>query len=294
MDTLLDLVLLRSFVAIVDAGGFTVAAQTLGLSQSTVSQHLTKLEAATGAKLLARSTHGVATTPDGDAVLPFARRALEANARISQYLAHGRLRGRVRFGASEDFVFSALPNILAEFKTYHSLIDLELTVGLSADLYERYDAGQLDLILAKRRTSDQRGRVAFSDVLRWVGRPDILPEPQAPLPLVLYPPPSFTRARALAVLDGAGRAWRVACTSGSLSGLRAAAMAGLGVIPHSAQLLPPGLTALPPGTSLPDLGDVEFVVVCPDAGQCATQALAETILASTGRLRGRVTWRTPI
>lgn len=286
MDSLLDPVLLRSFVAVVETGGFSTAARQLGVSQSTVSQHMTRLEAQTGRKLLARDTHSVTTTPDGDAVLPFAKRALEANARIRQYFQAGALRGRVRFGASEDFVFSALPDMLAEFTARHPEVDLELTVGLSEALYERFDAGQLDLILAKRRDGDARGRRAWVDDLRWVGRPGMAPDLGAPLPLVLYPPPSMTRRRALAVLDANQRRWRVACTSESLSGLRAAAMAGLGIVPLAAQLIPPGLAELTP-SGLPTLGPVEFIVLgAKYGGRDAVTALADVLLASTGRLRG--------
>ncbi len=286
MDHLLDPVLLRSFVAVAEAGGFSAAARQLGISQSTISQHLAKLEAQTGRKLLARDTHSVATTPDGDAILPFAKRALEANARIGQYFTAGGVRGRIRFGASEDFVFSALPDMLAEFTARNAEVDLELTVGLSEVLYERFDAGQLDLILAKRREGDARGRRAWVDDLRWVGRPGMVPDPEAALPLVIYPPPSMTRQRALAVLDAVGRRWRVACTSGSLSGLRAAAMAGLGVVPLAAQLIPPGLAEVAPSAGLPTLGPVEFVLVGGGQGRDAVSALAELLLASTGRLRG--------
>ncbi|MGE4481172.1 LysR family transcriptional regulator [Acidocella sp.] len=286
MDALLDPSLLRSFVAVVEAGGFSAAARQLGVSQSTVSQHMARLEAQTGRRLLARDTHSVTTTPDGDAVLPFAKRALEANAGIRRYLQGGALRGRVRFGASEDFVFSALPEVLADFTARHAEVDLELTVGLSEVLYDRFDAGQLDLILAKRREGDMRGRRAWVDDLRWVGRLGVVPDAEAPLPLVIYPPPSMTRQRALAVLDGVGRRWRVACTSGSLSGLRAAAMAGLGVVPLAAQLIPPGLAELPP-CGLPTLGPVEFMVLGGSyGGRDAVTTLGDVLLASAGRLRG--------
>ncbi|OYV36168.1 MAG: LysR family transcriptional regulator [Acidocella sp. 20-61-6] len=285
MDPLLDPVLLRSFIAVVEAGGFSAAARQLGMSQSTISQHVAKLEAQTGRKLLARDTHTVAPTSDGDAVLPFARQALEANARIGQYFQGGALRGRIRLGASEDFVFSALPDMLAEFIDRNDEVDLELTVGLSEVLYERFDAGQIDLFLAKRREGDMRGRSAWVDELRWVGRPGMMPPPEGALPLVIYPPPSMTRQRALAVLDAAGRHWRVACTSRSLSGLRAAAMAGLGVVPLAAQFIPPGLAEVASAAGLPTLGKVEFVVVGGEHGRDAVSALAETLLASTGRLR---------
>src|SRR3974377_1920259 len=55
-------------------------------------------------------------------------------------------------------------------------------------------------------------------------------DPAQPLPLILYTPPSITRAMALEALERHGRAWRIVCTSGSLSGLRAAALAELGII----------------------------------------------------------------
>lgn len=286
MDPLFDPALLRSFVAVVEAGGFSAAARQLGVGQSTISQHMARLEAQTGRKLLARDTHSVTTTPDGDAILPFAKRALEANARIRQYFQGGALRGRIRFGASEDFVFSALPDMLAEFTARNAEVDLELTVGLSEVLYERFDAGQLDLILAKRREGDARGRRAWVDDLRWVGRPGMVPDAEAPVPLVIYPPPSMTRKRALAVLDANRRRWHVACTSGSLSGLRAAAMAGLGVVPLAAELIPPGLAELPP-CGLPTLGPVEFVLLGGTyGGRDAITALGDVLLAGRGRLRG--------
>ncbi len=82
---LIDPVLLRSLVAVADAKSFTLAAQQLGVSQSTISQHISRLEKKTDRRLLSRDTHSVALTPDGDAILPFARQALEANARIDGF-----------------------------------------------------------------------------------------------------------------------------------------------------------------------------------------------------------------
>lgn len=285
MAQLYDPVLLRSFVAVAETHSFTRSAQELGLSQSTVSQHIARLEKLTGRHLLARDTHLVTPTPYGDAILPLARQALAANARIDAFFSASDLRGHVRFGASEDFVSSALPGILAEFIATNSAVDIELTVGLSGQLYERYDSGDLDLIFVKRRDGDERGRIAWAEELAWVGRPGSRPDPDAPLPLVLYPPPSITRARALAALERAGRSWRVACTSGSLSGLRAAAIAGLGVTAHSAHLIPQGLAPIAPSAHLPRLGTIEFVLIGPGGRHEAAHTLAATILANTGRIR---------
>jgi hypothetical protein len=61
-----DTVLLRSFVAVVQEGGFTHAAARLNLTQSAVSAHLRRLEKQTGCDLLARTTRSVTLTADGE------------------------------------------------------------------------------------------------------------------------------------------------------------------------------------------------------------------------------------
>ena len=220
---------LRSFVTVAETKSFTLAAQRLGLQQSTVSQHIKRLEEALRRNLLARDTHAVAPTMDGDALIDFARQVLEANERLTRFFTGSELRGRVRFGASEDFVMSGLEGVLIEFARRYASVDLELTVGLSGILYQRFDAGDLDVIFVKRRAGDARGQTAWRERLVWIGRPGIRPDPQLALPLVLYPPPSVSRALALDALERARRPWRIACTTGSLSGLYAAARAGLGV-----------------------------------------------------------------
>ena len=98
-----------------------------------------------------------------------------------------------------------------------------------------------------------------------------------------------------------GRPWRIVCSSGSLSGLRAAALAGLGVTVHARGLLPDGLVEMPAAYRLPDLGDVDFVVLGShasrtragsrtgggDPGEWRTAAAADPLscrLPPTGRL----------
>jgi DNA-binding transcriptional LysR family regulator len=108
------------------------------------------------------------------------------------------------------------------------------------------------------------------------------------LPLILYTPPSITRTAALETLERAGRPWRVVCTSGSLSGLRAAALAGLGVTVHARGLMPEGLVEMPAAYRLPDLGDAEFIVLGAARQERGPAAeLAAAILANGGRLQRR-------
>ncbi|MCB5182949.1 LysR family transcriptional regulator [Streptomyces antimicrobicus] len=281
-----DPVQLRTFLTVAQTLSFTQAAGRLGVRQSTVSQHVRRLEEATGRALFVRDTHSVELTEDGEALLGFARTILRAHERAAAFFTGARPRGRLRFGASEDFVLTRLPEVLESFRHRHPEVDLELSVELSGTLHERLDAGRLDLVLAKRRgPGDERGRLVWRDRMVWIGAEGLRVDPERPVPLIVFPPPGITRARALQVLEGEGRAWRVACTSGSLSGLIAAARAGLGVMAHTRGLIPPGLVRV---AGLPDLGAVEFALL---QGRSATgevaaaaEALAAEILSAGDHL----------
>ncbi|MGW6527505.1 LysR substrate-binding domain-containing protein [Streptomyces venezuelae] len=278
---------LRTFLAVAQTLSFTRAARRLGLRQSTVSQHVRRLEDVTGRQLFTRDTHSVELTEDGEAMLGFARRILAAHEQAAAFFAGKRLGGRLRFGASEDFVLTRLTDILETFRHDHPDVDLELTVELSGTLHKQLDAGKLDLVLAKRRPEDPRGELVWQDDLVWIGAERLRLDPERPVPLIVYPPPGITRALAFEALERRGRSWRVACTSGSLNGLVAAARAGLGVMAHSRGLIPPGLVRVPDRAGLPELGPVDFVLLHGErraSAQDAADALAAAVLAGGDRL----------
>lgn len=280
---MLDLVQLRSFVTVQQMGSFTFAAERLGLGQSTVSQHISKLEAAIGRRLLARDTHKVVLTPDGEALLGHARTLLSIEGQVQALFTAQRLRGTLRLGVSEDLVASRLPLVLEDFVRSHPSVDLELTVALSGVLYEMQDNGELDLVLAKRRLGDSRGRLVYREPLVWLARDPEHVLSLAALPLIAFPPPSVTRSIALEALERHRMPWRIVCTCGSLSGLTAAARAGMGVLVQPQSMSPSGLKEI---GRLPQLEDVEFVLI-PSRGadRALVSALSEDILTKVRGLR---------
>jgi DNA-binding transcriptional LysR family regulator len=252
--------LLTSFVTVANSRSFTEAARRLGLGQPTVSQHVRRLEGMTGRRLFERDTHSVSLTEDGQAMLIFAQTILDTQERARRFFAGSELRGRLRFGSSEDFVLSRMPAILRNFTRRHPEVDLELTIALSGELNEMLNAGELDLALTKRRLGEESGDFVAREKLVWIGTEITDFSERATLPLVMYPPPSITRSAAIEALDAAGIPWRIVCTCGGLVGLRAATMAGFGVMVQPLSLIPPGLVALPPSPNLPALEDIEFVL----------------------------------
>lgn len=269
---------LRSFVMVASLKSFTLASSRLGLQQSTISQHIRKLEEAVGRKLFMRDTHSVSLTGDGDAMVEFARNVLEATGRMERFFSTKVERSRLHLGISEDFAVSGLADVLSMFQQQEPYVDLELTVGLSGFLYQRFDAGELDVIFVKRRPGDKRGDTAWRDDLVWIGKPGLHLEQDAPVPLVAYAPPSITRSLAIESLENANRSWRVSCSSGSLNGLHAALLAGLGVAAHSNDLIPRGLVPVMSAAGLPRLPTVEFVAIGPGKGNRVALKMLEMLL----------------
>jgi DNA-binding transcriptional LysR family regulator len=101
--TLFHPLLLRSFLAVADSGSFTRAARQLALQQSTVSQHVARLEEQVGATLLDRTRARIGLSERGRAIEQIAREILAGYQRLEHRLTGPELMGRIRLGSPEEF-----------------------------------------------------------------------------------------------------------------------------------------------------------------------------------------------
>jgi DNA-binding transcriptional LysR family regulator len=224
-----DLELLRTFVAVLDAGGFTAAARTLDATQSAVSMQMRRLEAQVGAPLVRRLGRGVEATAEGERLQAHARHLLALNDQAWNEVTGVQPGGRVRLGVPDDYAFY-LPEIIRAFRRHYPTVDLQITCDLSVALLRGLDAGRLDLALVTRQPRSPGGEVLRREPLLWVAAPGHAPEDEPVLPLSLFPENSCVfRERALAALTEAGRPWRVVYTSMSLTGQQAIVGSGLAV-----------------------------------------------------------------
>ncbi|MDZ5648429.1 LysR family transcriptional regulator [Nitrospirillum sp. BR 11828] len=277
-----DINQLRTFLAVADTRHFTAAGTALGISQSTVSQHIRRLEAACGRQLFERDTHTVELTADGTVLAELARDIVGLSRQAADYFADSAPRGRVRLGVSDDLTLTRLADLLRDVGRASPNLSVELTVGLTSLLYQKLDAGRLDLVFAKRQPGDDRGTLIHRERLAWLAHREFALCAEEAVPLVLYPNASITSTLAMEALNGARRSWFVACSSETLAGLRAGAQAGLGVMAQSPLLMrAPGSDLVDMGTSgaLPPLAEVEFVVLGRSRRlQGAPAALADLIV----------------
>src|SRR5215469_7363149 len=253
--------LLTTFLAVEQTGSFTRAAARLGVQQPTVSQHIRRLEQQVGRALVLRDTHSVALTADGEAMAGFARNILAASEQAEAYFSGSRPRGRLRIGISDDLALTRLPQILRDFRQNYPLVDFLLTLDQSSLLHHRLADHRLDVFIGYRPSGEERSQLVKRDRLVWVGTPSTRLDMTRPIPLVVYPKPSLSRAEMRQALNGARLPFRSACVCHAVNGLIAAVAAGIGISAMAASLVPPQLTMLGPGHRLPELGTIDLVLL---------------------------------
>jgi len=276
---MMEFELLPSFVAVAECGGFHRAAEQLNLTQSTVSQQIKRLELEIKRSLFRRTTRSVVLTDDGEMLLGDARCLLQLEEAARQRLAAPRLSGTVRLGVVEEIAGGSLPSALGRFAALHPGVKLEVQIAVSAELLEELDAGRLDVVFAKRPLGTSKGRLVWREPLVWAAADTFDLIPGAALPLALYRERSVSREAALAALQDGELTWEIVYTSPSLTGVRAAALAGLAITPLPASAVIAGLRILDAGEGLPHLPDLEFAIYEKARSDNAAAALAAALQA---------------
>lgn len=155
---MLNLVQLKVLTAVARHGSVTEAAKELHYSQPSVSHHLSRLEASTGAKLVQRVGRGIRLTPEG---LLLANRAAEIVGRVdaaaNELAAQvGLEAGRVRLAANASALSTIVPAALATLA--------ERQPGIEVNLVDRHPVEALDML--------RRGEVDVALVFRHLGAPE--------------------------------------------------------------------------------------------------------------------------
>ena len=225
-----DLELLRSFVSVVDAGGFTRAGERVHRTQSTVSQQIKRLEEDVGQPLLNRSGKDVVPTEAGERLLSYARRLLSLADEARDVMARPGHQGAVRLGIPEDFAAYRLTKLLAAFSRSHPALRLDVRADQSIYLKRDLERGEIDLALLKRDAGEKGGIAVWPERVHWVtSKAHPIAADIASVPLIGFPAGCLYRSRAIHAIESAGRAWHMAYTSSSLAGIQAAVAAGLGL-----------------------------------------------------------------
>lgn len=171
---------MTAFVRAVDTGGFTAAAQQIGLTPSALSKLVTRLENRLGARLLHRTTRRLQMTPEGEAFYQRARTILgaieDAEAEVTQ--AGKSPRGLLRLHCGSAFGLHQLMPAVPRFQQLYPEVELDITISDDvASLEEGFDMairiGPLDesSLVARRICNLERLICASPDYLARHGTP---------------------------------------------------------------------------------------------------------------------------
>src|SRR6202008_4538948 len=203
-----------------------------------------------------------------------------------QRLGAPRLSGTVRLGVVEEVAEGSLPSALGRFAALHRGVKLEVQIAVSAEVIEQLNGGRLDVVFAKRPLGTGKGRLVWREPLVWAAADTFDLIPGAALPLALYRERSVSREAALAALQDGELTWEIVYTSPSLTGVRAAALAGFAITPLPASALIAGLRILDAEAGLPLLPDLEFAIYEKARPDKAAAALAAVLpMHCTGTVR---------
>lgn len=258
--TLLDLELLRTFDTVLHFGSFTVAAEQLHKTQSTVSTHIRRLEELTGSQLLERNNQGIVLTGAGEAILGYARRLLALNEEAIASVGAAELSGRVRVGIPADYTTTFLAEALPAFGHQFPHVELAVQCDLSHKLQESLARGELDLIIG---TFDERsggGEIVRVEPLVWAGALGGNAWTREPLPLAVFPRGCRFREIALERLAPIDRESRIAYTSPGMAGIEVAVLADFAIAPVTRSSLRNGMRALGEDEGLPGLPAIEVTL----------------------------------
>lgn len=226
---MLDPRLLRAFVAIIDAGGFTAAADRLHITQSTISQQLARLEESVGQQLVERGARPVHATASGERLLGYARRILVLESEARSVLGDPAGANSVRIGLPEDIVS---PEMAAVFRTHAKAdrsIRLDITTGLSRELAERYRGGEFDIVVVKEPAASADCFAAFPEAMAWFESEDRMLEWADPIPLVTFPAGGLYREAMFDRIERERRRWYIAFSGSSLQSVLVGVETGLGL-----------------------------------------------------------------
>ncbi len=275
---MLDLDLLRSFVSVVDAGGFTRAGERVHRTQSTVSQQIRRLEESLGRPLLHRNGKQAIPTEEGERLLSYARRILALAQEARDVVGRPTTDGVVRLGIPEDFAANRLTKLLSKFARSRPGLRLDVRCDLSVNLRRDLDRGEFDLVLMKRDRGDLGAIASWPEPLHWVtSRSHPIDAQRAPMPLAVFPQGCLYRNRAIHALEALGRTWHIAYTSPNFSGVQAAVSAGLGIsiLPEAAMLAEHRVLTAKEG--FPTITNTELALVATANASAATRRLADLL-----------------
>lgn len=256
----LDIESLRTFIAVIDLGGMTRAAESLKISQSAVSWKIKRLEEKVGRELLIREGHSLRPSRDGRELLHYARAMVGTHDEAVRRLESSELTGTVKVGTPEEISAERICAVLSRFNRIHPKTSIEFFVDRSFRLSSMLALSELDVAVLQVLENNLRpqDKILWTDPLIWVCAPDCAYD-EGPVPLITFGEGGFYRPLAEQALTSAGIPFTITFSGPSAASVLGATEAGLGVAVLAECSVRGDLIRWPRAESIPPLPDSMYV-----------------------------------
>ncbi len=138
---------LKVLLTVVDCGSFTRAGETLGYTQSGITQMMKSLEHEVGFPIFNKTHRGVSLTTDAETLLPAIRSFLSAGEYLNQEISFlkGAKKGTLKIGSYISCSIHWLPEIIQEFQKEYPDINFEISEGGETELVEWITNSKVDI-----------------------------------------------------------------------------------------------------------------------------------------------------
>ena len=282
--------LLRTFLAVADAGSVTDGAARIYRSQSATSLQIKRLEVILGQPVFTRHGRGVVLSDAGRRLLPVAQ---EVTARLDTALRDmtaETVSGKLRLGIPDDHGRSRLSKIIAAFSRHHPKVELDVTCALSAGFPDALDKGRLDLAVYEVERPLPREEVLYEDPTCWASSANRQVSPGGSLPVALFDHACWWREAALKSLDSSGTRYHCVYSSQSVSGVLAAVEAGIAVGLLGRSSLHAGLVVVNESLGLEPTPTSKLVMASQDGAETGPQTAMKTAIRSAFLSRPSAKW----
>lgn len=223
MSYALDLELIKTFLTIVDAKGFKLAAQRLNKTPAAVSMQIKKLETVLGKRIMERSNQGIALTSAGELLRERGNRLMTLSFELLGDIRDTELKGQLNFGSPADYTPTILEKLIPVFQRDFAAVTPSIVLEPSRRLRPRVLSGSLDMAIVACEPEQNEGFPLWSEEIAWFGK--AVTQDDKPR-IGLLSADCILRDRSLSDLDHLGKGYVNILEAATVSSLHYAVEAG--------------------------------------------------------------------
>ncbi|MDZ7278033.1 LysR family transcriptional regulator [Pantoea eucrina] len=230
MGLYLDMHSVEAFLKVAELNSFTLAAESLCITQSGVTVKIQKLEKMLGYPLFHRTPRHIYLSPQGEAFLSRAQSLMVAHASALTSLNVSKTIQNIKIGISDHVLDIPLMQTINSIRQTYSDLMIEVKVDSSANILYALENKKLDIAIITQDGDKKGGEYLRSEKYKWYCSPTLAFK-QDKIPLITLRESCRMRKLILDLLLEARIPWFDGFQGGGMDTIIAAAKSGLGIVP---------------------------------------------------------------